>query len=118
MSAYTTSARRLPATIDDFRLPDQNLRSHELRQLSDARAIVLITQQNGCPVSRNTSPAVKELQKVYANGGVEILMLNSTPSDKRDSIVADAKEYGYDLPILMDYYQLVGEQLGVTRICQ
>src|SRR5258708_20173307 len=80
VAADTSTARSLPATIDDFRLTDQNLRSHELRQLSDARAIVLITQQNGCPVSRNTSPAVKELQKVYANGGVEILILNSTPS--------------------------------------
>ena len=111
----TSTALSVPATVDDFRLTDQNLRSHELRQLGDARAIVLITQQNSCPVSRNTSPAVKELQKVYAHGGVEILMLNSTPSDKRESIVAEAKAHGYDLPILMDYYQLVGEQLGVTQ---
>ncbi len=52
----------LPATIDDFRLTDQNLHSHQLSQLGDASAVVLITQQNSCPVSRNTAAAVKALQ--------------------------------------------------------
>jgi hypothetical protein len=32
----------LPLTVDDFRLPDQNMHSHELRQLGDASAVVLI----------------------------------------------------------------------------
>jgi peroxiredoxin len=108
----------LPTTVDDFRLPDQNLHSHELRQLGDATAVVLITQQNGCPVSRNTASAVKALQDEFTPKGVEIMMLNSTPSDKREEIVAEAKAYGYNIPILLDYYQLVGEQLGVTRTAE
>jgi peroxiredoxin len=108
----------LPVTADDFRLTDQNLHSHELRQLGDASAIVLITQQNSCPVSRNTATAVKALQDEYSAKGVEIFMLNSTPSDKREEIVTEAKDYGYNLPILMDTNQLVGEQLGVTRTAE
>src|SRR5580692_6530876 len=108
----------LPVTVDDFRLPDQNMHSHELRQLGDASAIVLITQANNCPVSRNTSAAVKALQEQYSAKGVEIFMLNSTPSDKREAIVAEAQAYGYNLPILMDVNQLVGEQLGVTRTAE
>jgi len=108
----------LPATVDDFRLTDQNLHSHELRQLGDASAVVLITQQNSCPVSRNSAAAVKALQDEYASKGVEIFMLNSTPSDKREEIVAEAQTYGYNLPILMDTNQLVGEQLGVTRTAE
>jgi len=108
----------LPVTVDDFRLTDQNLHSHELRQLGDASAIVLITQQNSCPVSRNSAAAVKALQDQYAAKGVEIFMLNSTPSDKREEIVAEAQTYGYNLPILMDTNQLVGEQLGVTRTAE
>jgi peroxiredoxin len=108
----------LPFTVDDFRLSDQNLHSHELRQLGDATAIVLITQANNCPVSRNTSAAVKALQDEYSAKGVEIFMLNSTPTDKREAIVAEAQSYGYNLPILMDTNQLVGEQLGVTRTAE
>src|SRR5271154_3530084 len=108
----------LPVTVDDFRLTDQNLHSHELRQLGDASAIVLITQQNSCPVSRNSATAVKALQDQYSAKGVEIFMLNSTPSDKREAIVAEAQAYGYNLPILMDTNQLGGEQLGVTRTAE
>jgi len=105
----------LPITVDDFRLPDQNFHSHELRQLGDASAVVLITQANSCPVSRNSSASVKALQDEYSSKGVEIFMLNSTTIDKRDAIVAEAQAYGYNLPILLDVNQLVGEQLGVTR---
>jgi len=108
----------LPVTVDDFRLPDQNMHSHELRRLGDASAVVLITQANNCPVSRNTNAAVKALQDQYSAKGVEIFMLNSTPSDTREAIVAEAKAYGYNLPILMDTNQLVGEQLGVTRTAE
>ncbi|HEY2145039.1 MAG TPA: redoxin family protein [Steroidobacteraceae bacterium] len=122
-SATTTAAKApaevvLPTTVDDFRLSDQDLHSHQLRLLGDASAIVLITQANMCPVSRNTSAAVKALQDEYSAKGVEIFMLNSTPSDKRDAIVAEAAAYGYNLPILMDTNQLVGEQLGVTRTAE
>lgn len=96
----------LPATVDDFRLTDQNLHSHELRWLGDASAIVLITQENGCPVIRNTATAVKALQESYASKGVEIMLLNSTPTDRREAILTEAKEYGYDLPILMALHTL------------
>jgi peroxiredoxin len=108
----------LPVTVDDFRLSDQNLHSHQLRQLGDASAVVLITQANNCPVSRNTSAALKALQDEYSAKGVEFFMLNSTPSDTREAIVAEAKAYGYNIPILLDTNQLVGEQLGVTRTAE
>jgi peroxiredoxin len=124
LSGATSNAVKAPAEVtspvkaDDFRLTDQNLHSHQLSQLGDASAVVLITQQNSCPVSRNTAAAVKALQDEYSAKGVEIFMLNSTPSDKREEIVAEAKDYGYNLPILMDTNQLVGEQLGVTRTAE
>jgi mono/diheme cytochrome c family protein len=108
----------LRTSVDDFRLTDQELHSHQLSLLSNARAVVLITQQNNCPVNRNIASSVKALQQQYANQGVEFMMLNSTPSDSRADIVAEAKNYGYDLPILLDSNQLVGEQLGVTRAAE
>ena len=104
--------------VDNFRLTDQNLESHELDRLADASAIVLLTQQNGCPVSRNTGASMKGLVAAYAGKGVEFMMLNSNPQDTRDEIVAEAKTYGYDVPILMDTTQLVAEQLNVTRTAE
>jgi peroxiredoxin len=108
----------MPTTADNFRLSDQNLHSHELRTMSDAKAVVLITEQNNCPISRNMATAVKNLQEAYAKQGVEFFMLNSTPLDKREEVIAEAKSYGYNMPVLLDTNQLVGEQLGVTRTAE
>lgn len=107
-----------PAKVDNFRLSDQNFESHELYRLADASAVVIITQQNGCPVSRNTASSMKALQAAFKGKGVEFLMLNSNPMDTRQEIAAEAKEYGMDMPILADANQLVGEQLGVTRTAE
>jgi hypothetical protein len=43
------------------------------------------------------------------------MMLNSNLKDSREAIQAEATKVGYDTPILMDSFQLVGESLGVTR---
>ena len=107
-----------PTKVDNFRLSDQNFESHELYRLADASAVVIITQQNGCPVSRNTASSMKALQAAFKGKGVEFMMLNSNPMDTRQEIAAEAKEYGMDMPILSDANQLVGEQLGVTRTAE
>ena len=107
-----------PAKVDNFRLTDQKLESHELYRLADAPAVVILTVQNGCPVCRNTSASLKALKAAYAGKGVEFMMLDSTPIDTREEIAAEARTYGYDVPILMDSNQLVGEQLGVTRTAE
>ena len=107
-----------PAKVDNFRLSDQKLESHELYRMADASAVVILTVQNGCPVCRNTAASLKALQAAYSGKGVEFMMLDSTPIDTRDEIAAEAKTYGYDVPILMDSNQLVGEQLGVTRTAE
>ncbi len=104
--------------VDNFALTDQNLLSHELYRLGDAPAVVLVTQGNGCPVCRNMATDLRELEKAYRPKGVEFLMVNSNLQDSRESIKAEAKEFGFDLPILKDEHQLVGEQLGVTRTAE
>ncbi|MCR5874149.1 redoxin family protein [Phenylobacterium sp. J426] len=114
-SAIETASAAMPATIDNFMLPDETLMGHELYRLADAKAIVIITQANGCPISRSLAPAVRELKAKYEGKGVEFLMLNSALQDSREAIAKEAAEYNFDVPVLLDSNQLVGEQLGVTR---
>ncbi|MDB5451567.1 MAG: hypothetical protein JWO33_145, partial [Caulobacteraceae bacterium] len=105
--------------VDNFQLADQNFDSHELYRLKDAKAVVIYTTMNGCPIVRNTSAAFKELRDAYKDKGVEFMMLNSSLADNRKSISEEAKEWNYaDVPILIDPNQLVGEQLGVTRTAE
>ncbi|MDB5423546.1 MAG: hypothetical protein JWQ29_962 [Phenylobacterium sp.] len=118
-SSTETAAAAAPATVDNFMLVDaQNLQAHELYRLADAPAIVIVSTGNGCPIARSMTPALKALRDRFAGKGVEFMLLNSNLQDSREAIVAEAKEYGQDIPILMDSNQLVGEALGVTRTAE
>jgi peroxiredoxin/mono/diheme cytochrome c family protein len=101
--------------VDNFRLLDQNGKSHELYYSSDMKAIVLMVHGNGCPIVRQALPALREIREQYQAQGVEFMLLNSNLQDKRDAVAAEAKEFNVDFPILLDEAQLIGESLGVVR---
>ncbi len=122
LASLCLSASALAATpgdrIENFRLLDQQGRSHELYYLSDAKAVVLMVQGNGCPIVRQAMPAFKDLRDQYRGQGVEFLLLNSNLQDGREAITAEAVEFGIDLPILSDETQVIGEALGIERTAE
>jgi peroxiredoxin len=101
--------------VENFRLLDHRGASHELYRYGDARAIVILAQGNGCPIVRNVMPAFQALRDQYGKQGIEFLMLNSTLQDNRTSTAQEAAEFGFDMPILMDAEQLIGEALDLKR---
>jgi peroxiredoxin/mono/diheme cytochrome c family protein len=101
--------------VDNFRLLDQNGKSHELYYSSDMKAVVLMVHGNGCPIVRQAVPALRQIREKYQAQGVEFLLLNSNLQDKRDAVAAEAREFSVDFPILLDESQLIGEALGVVR---
>ena len=101
--------------VDNFRLYDHQGASHELYYYDDAKAVVFMVQGNGCPIVRNAMPRFKELKDQYADKGVQFLMLNSNLQDNRESVSREAKEFGYDIPILVDETQIIGESLNLIR---
>src|SRR4051812_2372167 len=116
--ATETAMATMPATADNFMLVDQNLQAHELYRMGDAKAIVLVSYGVGCPIVRSMTPALKALRDAYAKQGVEFMLIDSNLQDSREAVAAEAKEYGQDIPVLMDTNQLVGEQLGITRTAE
>ncbi len=117
-AAEVASAPAAPATIDNFMLSDTDYMGHELYRMTDAKAIVIVTTGNGCPIARNLAPHLKTLKARYGGQGVQFLLLNSNLQDGRDAIAREKEEFSIDIPILMDSNQLVGEQLGVTRTAE
>lgn len=101
--------------VENFRLLDQQGRSHELYYLSDMKAVVLMVQGNGCPIVRQALPALAEVRAKYQGQGVEFLLLNSNLQDTRESVAREASEFKIEFPILLDQSQLIGEALGVVR---
>jgi hypothetical protein len=114
-SLTASAVAQAPAVqaVDDFRLPDQNYLSHQLYRKGDAKAVVLISYASGDATVKKEAAAYMALKA--ASPGAEVYMLDSRLGDKRETVVPEAKAAGLTLPILFDYEQLVGEQLGVTR---
>jgi len=116
--ALLVTALPAQARVDNFVLNDQLGKSHELYYLSSKKAVVIMIQGNGCPITRQAWQALKEIRANYAAKGIEFLMLNSNLQDDRESIAAEAREFGYDIPVLVDETQLIGEALEVTRTAE
>jgi peroxiredoxin len=109
------AAVAVPEKADNFQLTDHTRLAHELHYFRDAPAIVLMTQANGSKLSRDAAAELEKLKAAYKDKGVLFYMLNSNLSDTRDKTAAEAKAQGFDIPVLMDENQLVGESLGVQR---
>ena len=101
--------------VENFRLLDQKGGSHELFYYDNQKALVFLVQGNGCPIARHAAPRFQELRDFYSDQEVEFFMLNSNLQDDRLSIREEAKEYGYDLRILIDETQIIGEALKLSR---
>ena len=118
-AAWPTTEDAIVGTrVDDFMLLDDSGEAHQLYYYDDAPAIVIMTQGNGCPIVRNAMPFYREVRDSYADRGVPFFLLNSNLQDNRETIAAESAEYGFDIPVLVDEYQLVGESLGVTRTAE
>ena len=113
VNAWAANAR-----VENFTLLDQNGEAQELFYDKTAAAIVVMIHGNGCQIIRSILPDYKALRDAYASRGVRFLMLNSNLQDTRASIAADAKEWGVDMPILVDSAQIVGPSLNVTRTAE
>ncbi|MEM7016918.1 MAG: redoxin family protein [Pseudomonadota bacterium] len=104
--------------VDDFQLLDETGAAHRLYYYSDAPAVVIMTQGNGCPIVRNAMPTFRALRDAYADKGVEFFLLNSNLQDNRQSIAKEVAEFEFGIPVLDDENQLVGESLKATRTAE
>jgi peroxiredoxin len=104
--------------VADFKLPDQSGATHELYGLAGKKAIVIMTQSNGCPIVRLAVPALREIQDRYQSKDIEFLLLNPTLQDSAEAVRQEAAEFGFGMPILLDSRQKIGELWGVDRTAE
>ena len=102
--------------VDNFELTDQNRLGHNLYSMAvDTKAIVIITQGNGCPVVRNNATAYNALQAAYKDKGVEFFMLNANSQDSLEDVQKEVSDFKMEFRVLQDINQLVAEQLKLER---
>jgi peroxiredoxin len=113
--ATSAWAIKVADRVDNFRLFDHTGGSHELYYYDDAKAVVFLVQGNGCPIVRNAMPRFNELRNEYADKGVQFFLLNSNLQDTRESIATEVEKYAYEIPVLVDDTQLIGESMDLVR---
>jgi peroxiredoxin len=104
--------------MDNFTLTDESGKARELYSLADKKAVVIMIQGNGCPIVRQAMPAYREVRDAYKAQGLEFLLLNPNLQDTAATTAAESKEFGFDIPVLMDGRQLIAEKLDVNRTAE
>ncbi len=112
------AAKETTQVVENFRLIDHEGKAHELYRQTDAKAVLLYIQGNGCPIVRQSFPGIKALRDAYAPKGVRFLMINGNYHDDRKSVKEEAEEFGVDIPILIDNAQIVVRMLGCERTAE
>ncbi|MEM6413126.1 MAG: redoxin domain-containing protein [Pseudomonadota bacterium] len=106
------------APVDNFLLLDHRGEAHELYYHSDASAIAIMVQGNGCPIVRKGWSDFAQVRDQFSDKNIEFFMLNANRQDARSAILAEAEEFSFDVPILHDETQLIAESLNVTRTAE
>lgn len=101
------------AAVADFTLSDHAGKAHDLYTLVDAPAIIIATQVNGDPLSREAVKSLESVKAVFRQA--EYFLLNSSPVDTRAEIAKEADALGTTIPILDDDTQTVMRNLGFTQ---
>jgi len=103
------------AEVANFALYDQRGRLYELRR-TDSRAVVLFFTANGCPIARQSAAKLDRMRDAYAARGIDVLLVNSSSGDDRQSIVKEMRELRTPyLPVLKDDTQGLARHLHATR---
>jgi hypothetical protein len=114
-AAISFNAHAAPDRVGDFTLIDNNGKAHTLSKYAFNKAVVIIAQQSGCTNNQENIARYKQLRSNWDHRGVSFLMLNSSVKDDRDGIRAEEAVWFYDIPIMDDETQLVGDALKVSK---
>lgn len=77
------------------------------------KPLVLLFIARQCPISNRYAPEIQRLARRFAPKGVSFYLVYPDREESADMIRAHAKEYGYDLPVLLDPDHALVRRAGV-----
>jgi len=83
-------------------------------QVEGARARVLVFTTVDCPIANGYAPEIQALAREFEADGVLFALVHVDPAVDAERASAHAREYGYDLPILLDPRHELVDALGAT----
>jgi peroxiredoxin len=114
MSKTESTMLSLGTPAPRFELPGCDGKRYTSDQFSGASALLVIFMCNHCPYVKHVRPALVELINEYLDKGVAVVGINANdaqtyPDDGIDQMKADAREFAYRFPYLVDASQEVAK---------
>jgi peroxiredoxin len=91
-------------------------KQHSLKDLAEAKAIVVVFTCNHCPVAKAYEERLVALADDYKDKGVEVVAINvnNNEADKLPAMKERAEEKGFEFAYLYDPSQAIGRAFGAT----
>jgi thiol-disulfide isomerase/thioredoxin len=90
------------AKVNDFTLQDYRGKEHSLKELADAKLVVVAFVGTECPLAKLYGPKLGRLAKEYGPKGVAFLGIDSNAQDAVTAIAAYARVHEIGFPVLKD----------------
>lgn len=103
-----------------FTLPGVDDKTHSLDDYGDKSAVAVIFSCNHCPYVLAWEDRMIEIQKEYADKGVQFILIGSNdaekyPADNFDAMKTHASEKSFNFPYLRDESQEIARAYGAER---
>lgn len=104
----------------DFNLKGVDGKMHSLADYADKKAVVIIASCNHCPTVIQYEDRMVEIQRDYADKGVQLIAINGNetdghPTDTFEHMVERAKDKGFNFTYLRDDTQDTLRAYGAVR---
>ncbi|MBN1489873.1 MAG: thioredoxin family protein [Phycisphaerae bacterium] len=108
------------ATLPDFSLPAVDGHTISASDFAEKRALVVIFSCNHCPYVKAYEDRILEIQRDYADKGVQFVLICSNdaekyPEDSFENMKKHAAMKGYNFPYLHDESQAVARAFGAEK---
>lgn len=117
--AFGGDVSRTPSTLghktENFTLNDFYGKSHSLADYKDKKLVALVFLGTECPLARQYGERLAELDKKFAEKGVQFLGVNSNRQDTITEIASYARIHHIAFPILKDLNNKLADQVGAAR---
>jgi peroxiredoxin len=104
----------------DFSLKNIDGKMLSMKDMKNAKGIILVFTCNHCPFAKAYEQRIIELDKKYAPKNYPVVAVNPNdadmvPEDSYDNMIKNAADKGFTFPYLYDQSQEIATAYGATR---
>jgi peroxiredoxin len=104
----------------DFSLKNIDGKMVSMKDMKNAKGIILVFTCNHCPFAKAYEQRIIELDKKYSSKNYPVVAVNPNdadivPEDSYDNMIKNAAEKGFTFPYLYDQSQEIATAYGATR---